>query len=947
VQQRPEIALFGPYELKIAERSLEKDGVPVELGGRLFDVLVTLIEQAGKVVEKRELLDAVWKDVTVEEASLRVAISMLRKTLGDGVAGARYIANVPGRGYSFVAPVKFSGHTNSNLGSSGVSEERRLPNRPLHIVGRDDEIAALSGKLLARRFLSVIGPGGIGKTTVAVSIAHSLSEEFQGRVFFVDLSPLQAPEVVVGVLASTLGVVVRSAEDPLQSLIAYLRSERLLLILDSCEHLIDTMAELAERIFLETDHVCILATSREPLRAEGEFVYRLPALEAPHSAANLSVAEALNFPAVQLFVLRATARSTGFAMTDENAPSVAEICRRLDGIALAIELAAGRVEAYGVEGTAALLDRRFELSWSGRRTAPARHQTLTATLDWSYGLLSETERVLLRRLAIFVGLFSLEAVIALNGDEPTSDDLSLINDMASLVLKSLVSVETDGDTVRYRLLDTTRAYLWDKRTESGEADTLSRRHALYYCRLLHTEDEAMSAGMVVKGRAAYVELLGNTRAALGWCFSPQGDPEIGAALAAVAGPVFIRLSLLAECLRWSERALGTLSASQRGTRSEMLLTGSLGHSLMFTKASLEEVFEAFTRSLAIAETLGLYHHQVHLFVLRHMYLSRRADFIRARECAMRSITAAEATNDTACISVASSLVGVAHHYSGDYLEARRHLEVALGKARLAKRVDPARFGFDCINRAQVALASTLWMLGYADQAQSMANQAVAEAESLAHPITLCIALAWSIILFLRMRNLVPAARNVERLLALAKQHSMPPYHAFGLGLQGELVVRSGDAHKALPILQESLGQLTSQHYLMHATSVRLALSEALASCGQVAEALTMVDEGLLRMEQTGEFLQWPELLRVKGEILVLAEDSKAAEGCFAASLETARAQSGLSWQLRSAISMAELYRGQGRPDDGRKLLAPIFHRFTEGFEVHDLQRARMLLADLG
>jgi predicted ATPase len=430
--------------------------------------LVRLVERAGLVVSKTDLIAAVWPDVTVDEGALRVHISAVRKALGDGAIGTRHVMTVPGRGYCFVTPISRLSEP-ALVGSAGS-----IPPRLTRMVGRDETTREVSAQLSAHRFVSIVGPGGIGKTTVAVAAGHMLLAESE-PVCFLDLGPLNDAVLVPGAVASALGLLVQSS-DPTAAIIRFLRNKRMFLILDSCEHVIEAAAVLAERIFQEAPQVCILATSRETLRVEGEHVHRLKPLDSPPDAPGLTAAQVLKFPAAQLFVERAAASDQAFQLEDRDAAAVGEICRRLDGIPLAIELAAGRVHAHGVQEIAALLDHRFRLLWEGRRTAMPRHQTLSAALDWSYDLLRDSEATILCRLSVFARAFTIEAAVAVAGD--TNIDRKQIDAvLESLVAKSLVTADISHPTTRYRLLDTTRMYVLAKLMEIGDADMTKHRNA--------------------------------------------------------------------------------------------------------------------------------------------------------------------------------------------------------------------------------------------------------------------------------------------------------------------------------------------------------------------------------------------------------------------------------------------------------------------------------------
>src|SRR5262249_34527562 len=448
---------FGPFRLLPSQQVLLEDGKPVRLGSRALDILIALAERPSEIVSKDELIARVWPNTFVEEGNLRVHVAALRRALGDGQAGRRYVANIPGRGYRFVAPISLSAEQQSEAPPpSRAMLTHDLPAPPTAMLGRDDIVDKLISELPQRRFITLVGPGGIGKTTVALAVADRSTALYPDGVRFVDLAPLTDPLLVPSALALVLGLAIRS-DNPIPGLVDSLRDREMLIVLDSCDHVIDAAALLAEEVLRAAPGVHLLATSREAMRAEGERVQRLGPLGVPAATADLTAAEALAYPAVQLFVERASESLDTFELTDANAAVVADVCRRLDGIALAIELAAGRVNAFGVPGLAALLNDRFRLLAGGRRTALPRHQTLSATLDWSYEHLPETERVVLRRLAVCAGGFTLAAAQAIAAG--TDIDAGTIDELvANLVAKSLVTADIGDGGVHHRLLETTPAY---------------------------------------------------------------------------------------------------------------------------------------------------------------------------------------------------------------------------------------------------------------------------------------------------------------------------------------------------------------------------------------------------------------------------------------------------------------------------------------------------------
>jgi predicted ATPase/DNA-binding winged helix-turn-helix (wHTH) protein len=526
---------FGPFELNVAERSLKKANQVVPLGGRAYDILIALLENAGEVVGKAELIAKAWPDVTVDEGSLRVHLSALRKALGDGQFGNKYIASIQGHGYSFIALVtRLPADRDRSSASEGQSN---LPPALGRMVGRENVVREIQGWLQAdQRLITILGIGGIGKTTVALAVGHGALADFAGAAFFVDLSSVGEKEHVIGAIASALGLDPRFV-DRRDALLDFLRPRRALIILDSCEHLIEKTAEVADSVLRSAPDVHMLATSRETLQVAGERVLRLPPLDCPPEHPGLTASEVLAYPAARLFVERISARGGDFSPSDDEAPIVAEICRKLDGIALAIELAAGRAANFGVRNTVAKLRSRLDLLKFGRRTANPRHQTLKATLDWSHDHLSEIERVLLRRVAIFVGHFTLEAALAV-AEEVGTDGSEISGALGNLVNKSLIGVWTSSRGPCYRLLDTTRAYALEKLATSGEQDSIAERHASFSIRMLERNPVNLFDLESTEAAANAVrDYLGNIRAALEWSFgSHENDNAAIKTAAAAAAP---------------------------------------------------------------------------------------------------------------------------------------------------------------------------------------------------------------------------------------------------------------------------------------------------------------------------------------------------------------------------------------------------------------------------
>src|SRR6267378_4422853 len=474
---------FGPFELSIGERVLRRDGQVLPLGGRALDILIYLADRPGEVIAKQELIDHVWSDVTVEEGSLRVYVAAIRKALGDGQFGNRYTANIKARGYSFVGTVvPLAGSTESR--DDKFRHQRRLPVRQVMMIGRETVVGDVSDKLRDERFVTLLGPGGIGKTTIALAVGRVAAEEFGGKVYFVDLESLTDPRHVAGAVATALGLALKS-KDPGLELVDLVRSRKLLIILDSCEHVIEAVASLAEQLYQQTEEIHVLTTSREWLKVKGEHCYRVLPLDYPPDGSEQTANAVLRYPAAQLFVQRVAARAGSLVLTDEEAPFVAEMCRKLDGLPLAIELAAGRVAALGIKNTVARLVSQPELLKLSHRTAVPRHRSLKAALDWSYNLLSDGERIVFRRIAPFVGHFTLDGARHVAGELGAGAE-EIFDAIAGLVEKSLITRIGEA-RAQYRLLDTTRAYALGKLEEHAEVDVVFRQHVEYVAGYLESQ----------------------------------------------------------------------------------------------------------------------------------------------------------------------------------------------------------------------------------------------------------------------------------------------------------------------------------------------------------------------------------------------------------------------------------------------------------------------------
>jgi len=929
---------FGQFRLYPESRSIEKDGVPLELGSRAFDILTTLVEHAGEVVSQRDLMARVWRGLVVDPGNLRVHINSLRRALGDREGKERYIANVTGQGYCFIAPVHHDSRSRLPLQVAGypngtTHHRQALPTALARILGRDDAVRTIAADLIAERFVTIIGPGGIGKTTVAVSVAHSMFEEFTGAVYFVDLATVSDPRLVATTVASTLGLTVQS-KDVVPALMLCLRSLRVLLVLDNCEHVIEAAAPLAERVFQEAPHVHILATSREAMRVEGEHVIWLPPLASPPVGSNMSAAQALQFPAVKLFVERAAAGGTHLDLTDADAAQVANICAGLDGIPLAIEFAAARVGAHGVAGTANFLQSHLRLQWHGRRTAQPRHQTLQSLLDWSYDLLLEFEKLVLRRLAVFVGPFTLEAAEAVARDD-TEDESRVIAAIESLVAKSLVSSSTTQQITRFRLLETARVYALDKLEQTGEKTEIARRHANYLASLLSriTASNSGTAG----------EHLGNLRAALEW--TCKFDPALAVELAASGVPVFLDLSLLTECHQWTSKALTLLDDKTRGTTHELDLQEALAISESWTLGNHASVHQALSRGLEIAQDLRDVPRRLRLLAGRHVFLIREAELGESLKVAEEYAAIAAKSGEPSRGAIADFLLGSSKHFLGRHGEAREHFERGLA---WPGNFSQQFFGLDPRIRAMVTASRVMWLNGFPDRALTLTREAISIASSAGRPLDVCFVLLYSGPVFLWCGEECAAREVLDQLMAHRNWPALPSLHATAFAVRGALLVRAGKSEEGVALLREQAANMRANRLVLLLTAAVCSLSEALVTLGRFEEAEAEIRRALAEAGPNAEDSHYPEILRVLAHIMLSrpSPDEAGAEEILQRSLAEAEHRSALSWELRTAMTLAQLRLRQGHAVEGRQLLSSVHDRFTEGFYTADLRSARKLLQQL-
>jgi predicted ATPase/DNA-binding winged helix-turn-helix (wHTH) protein len=520
---------FGHCDVSPGRRELKRDGKVISLGSRCFDILLTLASKPGQIVSKDELITRVWQGRIVEENSLESQMSRLRQALGSDRKAIRTVA---GRGYQLVADT-----SGLPAGESAIRVVD-LPARRSRLIGRDSDLRELEEMAATCRLITLTGAGGVGKTSLAIELARRLAARFPDRVCIAELAPVTQAEFVLATVASALGLVTTDGDISVESIIFLNQSKRVVLVLDNCEHLIEASAAIVDVLLRTCPFLQIIATGREPLRIGAEQVYRVAPLDVP-DAENDDVADVMSYSAIELFEARLCHGQIPSAMDPRSVALKIQICRRLDGIPLAIELAAARVEVFGVVGVAERLGSMFEGLLGGNRSALPRQQTLSATLDWSYGLLPAEERAVLLGLSVFAGEFSLESAIAVISSAELPSDC-VIDSIINLVYKSLVVPNTAGLEAKYRLPEMTRVYARRKSTEGTDMECFLKRHARYFCHRLQAIDAKGDFDLPIDA------LLDDVRAAIQWSFSENGDVTLGTGLTA-ALPCWMKRLLIEEC----------------------------------------------------------------------------------------------------------------------------------------------------------------------------------------------------------------------------------------------------------------------------------------------------------------------------------------------------------------------------------------------------------------
>ncbi|MFM0549461.1 winged helix-turn-helix domain-containing protein [Paraburkholderia sediminicola] len=965
---------IGPLHVDLASRELFLDGQPVRIGSRAFDILAVLIAANGALVSKNAMLEQVWPDTIVEENNLQVHMSALRKVLGES---RNLIQTVSGRGYRLVSREASAEQPGDAIRDYALDTTEQIPsvrnvpnNLPANssaLIGRDQAISDVAQTLASTRHVTLVGSGGIGKTRLAVEIARSSLAHFPEGVYLVPLASTVDANSVLAMFANSVGVSAASGPLTLARVSKELGERRVLFVLDNCEHVLGPAAELAEALLNVSPAIRILATSREPLRVVDEHLYWVASLDVP--ARDDESQHVLQRSAVQLFLSRARAIDARFSSDDRSIHLTGTVCRRLDGIPLAIELAAARAAILGIETLADHLDDRFNMLTGGNRTALPRHQTLKATLDWSHALLDDTERTTLRRLGVFVNSFAIDSAIAMVSDDgmPESD---VISALSGLVEKSLVVMHAERGKASYRLLETTRAYAMQKLDDNGERRLVTLKHARYFADLLERDSssDAREAHEAHDANAASVEpdrwhhrmreQLDDLRAALAWALSPKGDAALGETLAVKFVSVLYELSLVDECCVWARRALDAVDAIHQGSRSprhlrvRMQLLAALGAALVYVNGPNRETLGIWAEVLALAIASD-----DQTFEARALWgmwnASQSAGAARnGLAFARRFASLAAQTGDTANGILAHRLLGIASHYAGDQQAARASLDQFLQHTgRLQHRL-PLGQSIDQGVVGRATFARLLGLQGARDQALRVAEACVAEACRHEQAIVTCYVLVEAEIpLALLAGQRKRAAKAIALLRDVSARVGLRVSHACGRCFDEYLHSLDDSSAQRVQSFRAALDDLDALEYAAPRAMLVAQYGLALGRTGQRDEGIATVVDALAQGDETGDQWYAAELRRVHAELLLMEYAGQApfgdavtqAQASLTAALEESLAQGCRSLQLRAATSLGRLWHAQGRSVEAVQLMKSACAQITEGRDWDDFKAAQELL----
>jgi len=919
---------FANFRL-LADRGVLLDGESnVRLGSRAIALLTLLVERAGEIITPDEILGRVWPSTTVASENIAVQLAGLRRAMGGGSGGQNHIETVPGRGYRFLTKVEMAGE------AAPAYRREAQGGRAKRIVGREQALGFLRDQIEHTRLVTIVGPAGVGKTTVALALADETPE----IVTVIDLAGVTAPQMVARAVSGALRFPV-TTPDATGALIAHFDSRHAILVLDSCDHVIDGCAELVETLLSETVALRIIATSREPLRVAGELVYRLEPLQCP-TEPSITIGEARRYSAVELFLDRADHSSGQAAFAGEDVAMIAGICRELDGIPLAIELAAAIARRGDLATVRQALLNPDASERERVRPHLRRHATLTAALDWSYVRLPELEKRLFRHLSVLPSGFTSDLAAAVTGE--TSQ--SALSGLLALAQKSLINVELSDQEPTYRFLQTTRAYAAGKLTPN-EAIDAHRGHAEFQRSKLRELDAQWTPLDRAHWLPIYGRIIDDVRAAFDWAMQVE-DFDLAANLIVESLPAWYALSLSFEGRERASQVLERI-ASSPPSDLELRLRGAHAIASNYSLGASDATAAAFSKLEELAvEKNDIRHQMLAIWGLWGIdnYAHR---FDQAAKRADQFTLLAEETDGASDRALATFMSAPPAFATGQLSLSQDLVDRALVQfAEPGGSLGMTRFQFDPIVSTRALRSRVLWLRGYADRAAGEAMACARDARRGGHGLSISYALLDSSAQIALLTGDWSACE-----LALSEQLAVSQEYGLGdramaanQGLMAGLRAMRGESSSGEALLTSALSSAPHNRVPLRFSGLIGQFAEALANLGQTDDAVEVLERAL--SSYAVDPVHWcrPELLRVRALVHLRTKgpNDPSIRSDLETAMDQARTQDALSWRLRCAIVYAEWQDALGAPAEGERLLGEVLSGFTEGFFTGDLRRAQIL-----
>ena len=912
----------------------------MKLGGRALDILHLLVMRAGEELSKDALIEFAWPNVFIDERNLKVHISSLRQALTDTLPQATYIATVVGRGYQFVGQVRTESVEIADFSSAEHQAGNGLPAPPT-LIGRQRDIEGVTRALESTSLVTLVGPGGVGKTSLAIAVAHAKHDDFPDGVCFVDLSTIYDPALVPHVIAKGLGVRGDSGE-LIPAVAAHLQDRRALLVLDNCEHLLHAAAAMAARLIESKTRSCLLVTSREALGVTSEKLQRVQPLAFPQRTEVRSASEAMAYPSVELFALRAL-ETADYQLVDRDAHVVASLCEALDGLPLAIEIVAAKLDQFSPAELLKSVGRRLNALRNDDEATHPRHRTLWAMLDWSYRLLSPEEATIFRLLSVFAGCFEWAdgaGMARLVQFDPYQITMAL----GGLVAKSLLSVEIDGKELRYRLLESARCYAAESLRQDPLAQAAQRHHAQLVLAMFEKAETEWGWVENRVWRARYEMRVGDLRKALDWCFNAGGDASLGVDLAISAIRFWNEQSFMSEQRDQVDRAMRHCASLANAPRRKATLATSWAWSLTFGRQPQSETDNAWRSALECAELSGDVGQKLSVMSgWAHflIYTGRNERAVSLLEDVIRMATRA---GDRASQFDGERLSVQAEMHLGKLVDVRARLERLAGE--LAQGMPPSR-----ITRYQeqryVSIHGTLafsnWLTGRTKSALALAETLVLQTGQVgllmgqSHILALvAMPLAlWSGQTAVLERYATIFRRNLDR-ETIAMWEPVQRFYAS--------VCRHARGHpNALDDMRSAIDELVRDGFLVRTPMYLGVLAEALLEGGRPADAAEAADFALALLHQSQESWCLPELLRVKARTLRALGERDLARGVLGRARESAQTIGARSLEMRIISDIAQMANPDGDRTEAAMSLAPPREAFDVGTDAEDHNKAVLRL----